>query len=366
MVPDQFGRRSRDQETDFRTDAGGKGLAQQVGDEARRALDRLQRDIARKSVAHDHVAFTAVDLVGFDIAFEFHRQPGGGAQRFGGGLDVFGALGFLGPDVEQAGPRAFAAGDDPRIGRAHDCELDEVAGIAFAIRAQIEHDHVIVGQRREQCGQRRTVEPGHGAQRKLAHRHQRAGIARGNRGAGIALLHCIDRKAHAGGLGTAQRAARQLVAADHVGAMQYFGRPGHAGMRVECSLDARFIANQQELELVVTPTRQRGAFDHHAHAFVSAHRIDGDTRQAHGASPAWLTVLKTDGDDFAAVIISAVRAQIVRALEFAAVRALMMGLDLERIMCTAIAAAVGRYFPLGDGHGGTCSSNNYSQFRWPP
>ena len=148
--------------------------------------------------------------------------------------------------------------------------------------------------------------------------------------------------------------------------MQDFGRTGHAGVRVERGLDPRFVANQQELELVVAPTRKRGALDHHAHTFVTAHRIDGDTRQTHVLSPAWLTVLQSDGDDFAAVVISAMRAQVVRPLEFAAVRALVMSFDLERIVCTAITATVGRYFPLGDGHGGTCSSNNFNQFRWPP
>ena len=72
-----------------------------------------------------------------------------------------------------------------------------------------------------------------------------------------------------------------------------------------------------------------------------------------------------DGDDFAAVIVTAGVAQIVRTLEFTAVRALVMSFDLERIVCTAIAATVGRYFPLGDGHGGTCSSIN-SNGWWPP
>tara|TARA_B100000378_G_scaffold91640_1_gene72389 strand:- start:381 stop:731 length:351 start_codon:yes stop_codon:yes gene_type:complete len=112
--------------------------------------------------------------------------------------------------------------------------------------------------------------------------------------------------------------------------------------------------------------RKRSPFDHDTHAFITAHRINGDTRQTHADSPALLTVLKTDGDDFATVIVAAVRAQIVRTLEFTAVRALVMRFNLERIMRTAIAATVGRYFPLGDGHGGTCSSNNFNQFRWPP
>ena len=67
---------------------------------------------------------------------------------------------------------------------------------------------------------------------------------------------------------------------------------------------------------------------------------------------------ETDGDDFAAVVESAMRAQIVRTLQFATVRAFVMCFDLERIVRTAIAAAVGRYFSFGDGHGGTCSSIN--------
>jgi hypothetical protein len=59
--------------------------------------------------------------------------------------------------------------------------------------------------------------------------------------------------------------------------------------------------------------------------------------------------------------MSAMVAQIVRTLQFAAVRALVMSFDLERIMRTAVAAAMGRYFSFGDGHGGTCSSINS---RW--
>ena len=66
------------------------------------------------------------------------------------------------------------------------------------------------------------------------------------------------------------------------------------------------------------------------------------------------------------VVETAVRAKVVRTLEFTAVRALVVSFDLERIVRTTVAAAVGRYFPLGDGHGGTCASNNYNQFRWPP
>src|SRR5690606_4426851 len=52
----------------------------------------------------------------------------------------------------------------------------------------------------------------------------------------------------------------------------------------------------------------------------------------------------------------AVRAEVVRTLQLAAVRAFVECLDLQRIVRTAVAAAMGRYFSLGDSHCGTCSS----------
>jgi predicted HAD superfamily Cof-like phosphohydrolase len=46
-------------------------------------------------------------------------------------------------------------------------------------------------------------------------------------------------------------------------------------------------------------------------------------------------------------------AEIVRALEFAAVRAFLIGLDAQRVMAAAHAAAGRGRFPLGDSHVGT-------------
>jgi hypothetical protein len=51
------------------------------------------------------------------------------------------------------------------------------------------------------------------------------------------------------------------------------------------------------------------------------------------------------------------RAQIVRALELTTIGAFVECFSLQRIMCAAIATAMGRYFSLGDSHLGTCSSN---------
>ena len=195
---------------------------------------------------------------------------------------MLGALGFLGSDIEQAHARRIMAMHDAGIGSTHDRELDEVARVAFTIRAEVEHDHVLILERGDQRSQRGPVDTAHGAQREFGHRHQGTGVARADGSAGGTALYRIDGEAHAGGLGAAQRLGRLLVTADHIVAMKYLGRPGQARMMLQCGLDARAVANQQELELVMTATRERGTFYHDAHALVAAHRVNGDTRQTHG------------------------------------------------------------------------------------
>ena len=49
------------------------------------------------------------------------------AQDRGGLLELVGALQFLGADVEQLHARPLELEHDPRIGRAHHRELDEIA-----------------------------------------------------------------------------------------------------------------------------------------------------------------------------------------------------------------------------------------------
>jgi hypothetical protein len=112
-------------------------------------------------------------------------------------------------------------------------------------------------------------------------RHQRSGVTGADRGSGVAHLDRVDRQAHRSGLGPAQRLGRFLVAADHVGGMEYLRRRAQVRMMVQSRLDPLFIADQQEFEAIVATPGERRAFDHHPHAFIAAHRIDGDTRQAH-------------------------------------------------------------------------------------
>ena len=62
-------------------------------------------------------------------------------------------------------------------------------------------------------------------------------------------------------------------------------------------------------------------------------------------------------DDLAAVIVAAGRAQVVRQLQLAAIRAFLEARRLQRMMAAAHVALRRRSFSLGDGHCGTCLSN---------
>jgi hypothetical protein len=232
--------------------------------------------------------------------------------------------------------------------------MDEVARVAFGVGAEIEHDDVVVAQGRQQRGERRPVDPRHRAQRQLGNRHQGAGVAATDRGAGIARLHRVDRHAHRRGLGAAQGLAGFVVAGDDVVGMEDLGRRPQVRVAFERFLDPHLVAAEQELEAIMLAAGQSRAFDHDAHADIAAHRVDSDTRQSHDLRSSW-TVLKTDGDDLAAVVVAAGVAEVVRALQFAAVAAFVEGFDLQRVVATAHAPAGGRRFSLGDSHFGTCS-----------
>ncbi|OJU16886.1 MAG: hypothetical protein BGN95_06370 [Sphingomonas sp. 66-10] len=71
-----------------------------------------------------------------------------------------------------------------------------------------------------------------------------------------------------------------------------------------------------------------------------------------------------DGNDFASVIMAACRAQIVRTLQFATVRAFLKRLDRERIVRATHAAAGRRSFSLGDGHRGTLIRIQFKRRRF--
>ena len=68
-----------------------------------------------------------------------------------------------------------------------------------------------------------------------------------------------------------------------------------------------------------------------------------------------MPVSGADCEHFATIVMVASVAQAMRTLQFAAVRALVEGFNLQRIVATTHPTTGGRCFSLGDGHFGTCS-----------
>ena len=112
--------------------------------------------------------------------------------------------------------------------------------------AEIEHDR-IAAHGRPYRRDRRTVDAGQRAQAEPRHRHQRAGIAGGDRDVGLALLDRVDGEPHRRGLAAAaQRLARLVVHAD--GDVGMDDARGRLQRRIFCELrfDQRAVAEQQK------------------------------------------------------------------------------------------------------------------------
>jgi hypothetical protein len=60
--------------------------------------------------------------------------------------------------------------------------------------------------------------------------------------------------------------------------MQNFGCSTQVGVFVERRFDSGFVADQQEFKAFVAVTRERSTCNHNWHAFITAHRVNGDTR----------------------------------------------------------------------------------------
>jgi hypothetical protein len=108
---------------------------------------------------------------------------------------------------------------------------------------------------------------------------------------------------------------------------------------VRCDLG--FITHQQKARTIMALAGHCRASDHRAHALIPAHRVNSDTRQTHGLPPvfrAW-EGLEANRNDLTAIVVAASGAQVVRALQFAAVRALVESFDAQRVMAATHAPA---------------------------
>ena len=275
----QVERRLRQREPGLRPQRALECPLEQIGDETRGAFGGLQSDIPRKAVGDDDIDAPARQLVALGKAVELEREIVRRlAQQRGGFLELAGALQFLGPDVEQFDPRPRRAEHGPRISRAHHRELDEVLRVALGIGAEVEHDHVLVAERGQQRGERRAVDPGHGPEGQLGHRHHRAGVARGQSAVGLALLHRIDRHAHRGRARAADRLARLLAGVDRFGRMDDGDLGAQTALAAKLGPHQLLVAVNDELERRVVPRGAGDPADHRCRAAVAAHCVNRDSR----------------------------------------------------------------------------------------
>ena len=133
----------------------------------------------------------------------------------------------------------------------------------------------IVGQI---AAMRRPVDAGQHAQAESRHRHQRAGVAGGDRDVGLALLDRVDRQPHRRGLAAAaQRLARLVVHADgDVGMNDARGRLQRR-MLGEFGLDQRAVAEQQKFAVGMPGQRDRGAGNDDRCADIATHGVKRDS-----------------------------------------------------------------------------------------
>ncbi len=217
------------------------------------------------------------DAVALDEADIFELRQVHRAQQLGGLADFLAALDFLDADIEQADGRPFEIEQHARHGAAHHRQRHQMMRVAADGGAEIEH-HRIAARGRPDRRERRTVDAGQHAQAEPRHRHQRAGIAGGDRNVGLALLDGVDRQPHRRGLAAAaQRLARLVVHADgDVGMDDARGRLQRR-MFGELRFDQRAVAEQQKFGVGMPGQRNRGAGNDDRCADIATHGVKRDS-----------------------------------------------------------------------------------------
>jgi hypothetical protein len=185
------------------------------------------------------------------------------------------ALDLLRADVEQADGRLGDAQYRAREDLAHDRELHQVLRVTLGVGAEVEEDRLAAPARHER-GDRRALDARERAQHELGERHEGAGVAGGDGGRSLPLLHRVDRKPHAGRAALAQDLGWPGVALDPLWRMLQRADAREPRPRLEHRLDLRLVPEEQKRELGMALARHVGAGDHNLRRMVAAHGIERD------------------------------------------------------------------------------------------
>ena len=343
-----------------------------VEDEARQALEELDRDIADRRVADDDIGRMVRQILALGVADEAQRT---GLDELGRLLHARLALAAFLADRQQGHGRIGDSEDLLGKDRAHVRVLIEVQPARVRRGADVEQHHgPLVGDHLD--GQSRTVDALEAAQEKDGRCDAGTGVAGRDHGIGLAFLdkahaHVDGRVAFAahGGSGVLVHGYRLRGLDD-----AHVGRPVGA----DEGHDPRLVANEDDVGLRVAACPVNAANDDLFGGVVATHRVNGNANasgrdrlagaqdlEVHGYPPCLtprpvssrcglgrcLRVrLGLDAHGLAAVVPAAVVACVVGALLGVAMRALFELRCAERVMRAPVALARVRDAPLGNSH----------------
>ena len=190
-------------------------------------------------------------------------------------LDVLVAFHFLGADVQEPDRRPLDMKNGARHRGTHQRIIGKLLGRRADVGADVENDAFRL-DRRPQGRDRRPFDTGHRPQHEFRDRHERAGIARRNRGIGVARLHRFERQPHARAFAAAQCLARLFVHRDDEIGMDDTRLGCECRILLQYRFDAGLLAEKNEPQRWLTIKRQRRPGDHDLRAVVSAHCVECD------------------------------------------------------------------------------------------
>ena len=165
---------------------------------------------------------------------------------------------------------------DARVGRSHHGELDQVRRPAADGGAGVEQDRGRA-PRRDDGGERRTIDARQQAERGVRGHHRRAGVAGAEERVGAAVADRFGRDPDRGARLAPQRLRRALGHLDPLGRVDDLDvdpaeQAGHRVAR-QLALDRGGVADQQQPDLQV-PRRDQRAIDDDGRPGVAAHGVD--------------------------------------------------------------------------------------------
>src|SRR5690606_730220 len=244
-----------------------------LGNLPRRAFRCFQGDVAGKALHHNHVDDALPDLVAFDEAAVFDREPLDLLEPGMSLASLVGSLDLLDADVEQPYGRLLDVVKGPGHGGAHQRVFAKLPRGGADIGADVQHD-ALAADGRPQGSDGGALDIGDWLQHRLGHGHQRAGVARGHGDVGFAFLHRFQREPHAGAAAAPKRLARLVIRPDNDVRMDNLRPCCQPGVSRQDRRDLSLIAKEQDLELGMADQREVGAWKHHLWSMITAHGVE--------------------------------------------------------------------------------------------